>query len=895
VRPGPLTLQSIRLSPEESAYRDLVVRVLVHSGGWNETSKRRLAAITALHGRPLRHLQATMRLIALTGPSRRHLPIAAQVPIALEARTLPDLTAVPVAAAPRRKAPRRLLLAASLLLTVNSVVLAVLFVSMLLERNASLRAAKQPDTPSATSTSGRGVQASQVAGQLGGAGGPSAPGAPATHRELLNAIQRATVQMGQDPTAAISSFERSIAAVHAGWSGMDRATLQAIVSAVSDFVAAAGRVNLSDALHAVDLVAAPSDPVFRLSATPKPEQLRPAAFSIAMLARLRRDTDLHHTIIDALRARLSPALGMADQAPPPAGRATTFDDGLVLALRALRARLSAGRAPGNGDPHAALWRAWLELTALAGGNAEVLRLDGLEDLLSTPATGRPPGTDQIAGDLAKAIDWTTPTASARLLRWIDENHLSPEDLNGLLRALAAAQPQRFRDGLTLPADAPMAERIAFRDELAVALGAAVRPTSALVEALVARGRALIDLASSRPVADDAEALSRVAALASFNEACARLDIQDRHGAERALERADQQALRSLIAAARQAVDPPDLAALTQPARSPDGEWALRVLQSQNDRETLNGLLNQIVNAPPTLGPADAGVLVETAMASTWAHARDAAQRALQRHAGQAALTEALLQQSALNRRGLDRMLHMVAVSMTRLDLPGWTDARFPAEARKALLLAHMASILAAQQPDVDALATQIETIYRSVAQAVHVDAGAMPSTATPLPPERKRHPPIAASGDPAGAAAELVTALQRVVTRLSSNQASQLLDAAESDRALAAIGRRRHSRLSTAHGVVQRFHAEQMAAVELLALATTLEQPAHSQRVERTLDDLARARHGATRITEQLIAAERAMAQLWLIRLGYHTALTPASPTTAMQTPPGASRSSKTP
>ena len=98
-------------------------------------------------------------------------------------------------------------------------------------------------------------------------------------------------------------------------------------------------------------------------------------------------------------------------------------------------------------------------------------------------------------------------------------------------------------------------------------------------------------------------------------------------------------------------------------------------------------------------------------------------------------------------------------------------------------------------------------------------------------------------------------------------QAEPLLPSPALGLTLDEIDRRRASRLDLAQGPVQTFAAEQLAAVELMALVVAAEQPERVDAVRGVLADLARERQRARHITEQISAAEAAAVSLWGVRL----------------------------
>lgn len=897
----PINPDAIRLPPDESAYRDLVVRVLVQSGGWNETAKRRLAAITAMEGRPLRHLQAALRLVAITGPARRYRPATHGTSHMPGNQSMNDPTLAPLSAAPAQKQPRRLLLAGSVLLTINSVILLIVFAGLLRSRMASHAIQVQQGVTTTTSQAQHETISASEAGSRLGSQPDAGPGDPMEH---LATIQAGVRSISSDPSAALTRFDRSVQALAAQWTTLAPPMLQAVVTAISDFVAAAARSDSADALRAMDMVASPSDPIARLSASPRDDQIAPAAFSIAMLYRLSRDSDLPASVSSALQRRLVPLRAMAGQPLSSGSAGTSFDDGLAQALRSLSQRIMPaphGESHSDLDPrdagasNEALWRAWITVSGSAGPAAVEIRLEALERVLvNQPNINRSAGATPIAMLLVQAIDWTSPLAANRLLQWFDQDRLARDDMNILLSWLAEAYPDRITADLMLPASALAAERAAARDRLALALGAAVRPASAFDQSLIQRGAGLIEHASHAPaIADETETLMLTLALASFNEASARRWIQDRRGAEQAFERADLAALRERFNAARQASPRIDLEALTHPATGNDGDWALRVLQSQNDRETLTGLINQIANAPTPLGPADAGVLVEAAVANTSTHARDAAYRALRRNATQPPLLEALLQQSALGRRGLDRMLSTIVQFVTGKELPHWSDPRFALEARRSLLTIHIANIVESQTPGVDAASRELERIYRDITSSVRLGSGLQPLAAAGAPAQQPTSRDLLPPADPARAASVLADTYQTIASfAMMSSQGSA---GSGSSGLMADITAQRKARLAISDGVVQRFHAEQVAAAEFLAAVIEQEQPHHREEIAGIMRAMAAARSEAWLMTQQLAAAEAAMSELWIMRLGYHNARSltpvadPADPASAqsnMPTPP---------
>ena len=77
---------------------------------------------------------------------------------------------------------------------------------------------------------------------------------------------------------------------------------------------------------------------------------------------------------------------------------------------------------------------------------------------------------------------------------------------------------------------------------------------------------------------------------------------------------------------------------------------------------------------------------------------------------------------------------------------------------------------------------------------------------------------------------------------------------------------RHEARLSAADGLVQVFHAQQMALVEAMAQVIAGEGAGRAPRIERTLAALRHERGRARSVLEQIEFAERAMLEMWLMR-----------------------------
>lgn len=83
------------------------------------------------------------------------------------------------------------------------------------------------------------------------------------------------------------------------------------------------------------------------------------------------------------------------------------------------------------------------------------------------------------------------------------------------------------------------------------------------------------------------------------------------------------------------------------------------------------------------------------------------------------------------------------------------------------------------------------------------------------------------------------------------------------------IRQRRLGRLRLIEGPIREFAVEQLSLVELLAYVMVGERPDATYQVESVMDDLLRDRSASGSVLEQIAMAQRAIVELWWIRLGF--------------------------
>lgn len=278
-----------------------------------------------------------------------------------------------------------------------------------------------------------------------------------------------------------------------------------------------------------------------------------------------------------------------------------------------------------------------------------------------------------------------------------------------------------------------------------------------------------------------------------------------------------------------------------PAELSDGVWAERYLAAKNSPKVRREMIDRVINGEQ-IGPTDTEVLVGEAFTGSPPDVRNAAQEAVRKWSESAATLNAVLERLPRAQRTAAVSEFVSAVSST--PLPGFRDPEWPMAARRAVL-ERLIEAMAAESPRarVDRLSVLLAATYRSMAAAA------------PLPPDQRvvRVQPAASDS-----AAEVWRRWRALADKVAPSSAPPL--------SLDQIERRRVSRKSQARGMVQAFVAEQASIAEMMSYVVVCEQPGQMEQVRLVLSTLASDRRHATNVLEQIKVAERAMAQLWLIR-----------------------------
>ncbi|HPO92198.1 MAG TPA: hypothetical protein PL072_01895 [Phycisphaerales bacterium] len=761
---------------------------------------------------------------------------------------------------------------------------------------ASVPAAAQPN--SATDDAGVPVRSLQVAPRV------AYVEIPLVIKRLRDAAKSAAA----DPAAAQSQLLQARLVLRDHWfavdPGVNVAATEACVQVI--YALASGPARDKELAGAViDEIASDArrlaerrDP--HVSVIPAEEVSR-GAWSVGMLARLSRERELAGPLKAACTLALNEALG-----PGRAAAETTFDSGALAALELMppailknpAARLAglsgapavAGGAPGTDSTvpgvRLAIERWLVCLDALAKPDtlvSERLLVQALESALlnerdpsddvavyaavetltlrlrwrGSNADGKPAGESTPAppsntGSTAE----TGGLARARLIEWFRDPRITPSDLRVLTSLLASKSGAPGVDStMVLPINAGEDDRVRLRQLYAQAWGfAATDDRLRLLDQWRAEVKRRVDPPKNGTSVsrDPVLRLYDTVALVRLNQAAYAIFAGEFAQASRLLEQPDPAIPEEYLAGGSR------LGSASAPARAggaarstgissmgqrnagtSDGVWAEKFLTAERSIPLRLEALRQFDQAPRPLSPADAQTLVEAACTGVPFQVQFAAQKLVQQEVNEPEILEGLLQMMprAPRTRSISEMIEKVTLSR----LPAVSDPRWEYEARRAILRRLM-GLLASTSAEgwQDDLASRIAEAYLALAEE---------------------------EGSGGAAAAEDALRGVKAVRARWRQQAERSAFNPSWSMTLDQLDRRADSRRSLAVGPVQAFAAEQTSLVEAMAYVVSAERTSRSRSAAAALDELAQSRRTASHVYEQLYAAERAAARLWLLRL----------------------------
>lgn len=558
------------------------------------------------------------------------------------------------------------------------------------------------------------------------------------------------------------------------------------------------------------------------------EQLARASWSVGMLTRLRRENELSAQSQSLIDRRLGAAL----QGARPVQ--LSFADGAISALQVMAELLASQEQNASG-----VWAAWAEavttLTPSDTSRRALLLARGAELILTSPGLARQRADrfESIASVIA-AMPWKqSPECRRWFVRQFDNRDVDTPTLSAATQALVArSEADGVDPTMVLAATASDLDRRSLRDRYIAAFG--LEEAGSDVEVLDRLMDAAREIAPGLAGSVEPEEMLRSAVeLARLNAAAAAAWQGDGAAALRLLDGYKVPAL-------------PALPNATDVEVMPEGNanWAERYLAAGANIEKRLELLRELRSSSRAqLSVVDAEVLVGEAIRGSGSSVRDAALELVDLYGSSVNVVNALLEESP--RMPPVRGIADLIVSVTASPLPDRNSPSWRASVRRALV-ERLLQLLAAEgkTAGIDTLASFLDDAY--------MERVIMTQSAS-------------SSGDALTPSAERSAGLLRARwTRL----AERAIASSSLSLSLDEIERRRAGRASLASGLVQRFVVEQSALAETMSFVVAAERPGAAPAVQAVLDRMEQQLQRATHVFEQVALVERAMLDLWTIRLG---------------------------
>jgi hypothetical protein len=855
--PRPLPRAHARPRIRLTAFDQQVLAVLVSCGGWNARARSRMVAVAARYGVSVHGLLKVIRGLgeyARAGGPRLEVSQITAGQSRLESPEVPAPMAPllqKIGAQFDERPLARLRMAA--LVGLTTILVGVLVLQLVLGASEPTRKphvapgpvpgpgaagpAAPAAPPGAAPEPGPGVAArfDRFPSFLGNALPAPAAAAADGARQIpgvLDEVARRLTVSDRIPEPVLRSWEEAIEVAATGWVLVDESTRGAIHSALLDVLyAAADEPQSSDRLL---LTLLPT------GALTQPIDLWRGAWCAGTLGIVAGHPNLPPVVVDQARRQLDTVV--ARPADPPRSFAAAASAWLSDRVPGFVRRLDIDDAVED------RWELWLAAQrALDTGELLQAALGGaIRELLAAGGdlSRAGPGLN-LLGRLLRGLDLVqSPAARAAILGLFDDPAVSTADL-WLLTSLMAQLDTApwFEARLVLPHDADERMRRRVADGIgriwpaaaSRSVGALAAGTGTSVDARVLeRWRGLEPRVAALAAAVPAEALlGQIAAAAQFNTAAALLAAQHPDEADEVLD----EVIRLLAADS-----PLPASRLTagQPVGA-DGEWTASFQASRSADDKVKWLRALRNTAGTDLGPLDADTLVAEALRGGAGEVGSTARGVIveQFQAGPQVAQELLDQFTDL--RGNEFLADFIE-RLTGELLPPSTAAGWAPEARLALAR-HALRLRPSRGVALDQATVSIREAYSR-----HL-RGLRPGASLPPP------------------ASEEAEDLASAVRLRWLEYAATLMVALPVPDSLAGLERMHRTRLRLAEGPIQRFVAEQVGVLELLAYVTVAEQPVLGPAVRQVVGDALAARRDLPGVLAQALSAEQAMSRVWSMRM----------------------------
>ncbi len=796
--------------PRAQQHRRTLMAVIAHSGGWNATAKHRFGSVAHALGLSLAEAYALVAVAPAPQTDQQEAP-------AVEAGT-PRVSRSPAS---------RALLAATFSLFALSAILAAAILYVVLSRtagpSASSREAQQgsqqtPNTPSV-------VPAPAVV--------PSAPTPVASDMpSVQRAFAEARSSVGTDPVAARGLFLGAYEAASTGWPEIQTDAFYPLAYLAADTLAEPGLAEV--------------EVLERIARDAMSAEATPSIFAAALLSRYAgfvTGTTFEIVASDALSG-VEPVAIQPLLSSYAAGRLIgLLFDGADVAVWAETGRAFRMHQPeaGNAALDAILLRVLRGQGALNERETAIVR--AVVELRRWQE-----GSEGARSLVALWDDPAVPTVRlAPLSRLLIEGGVAPS-------AASSA---------SLSSAGTAADRAASREAFAAALGVvASSGASGFAQRWVELFEQAQELARTGQAELVAEGDAQVAAaFAVLSASASQSWAGDAESAGQSLDEVE-----AILAEpfGLQSGGKIDLRRFTGRASEPDGVWAGEYLRAGRAEEARLDLLALLTSGDAPKGPADGDVLAQAAVVGSNRSVRSAAQRAVRAHADDPFVVNGLLEIAHSASPQPD--VHDLIVFVTGRELPAVRSQAWRASVRRALA-ERLADLIARATP------TSLRESERRVRDAYNArlatrtgaaDASESQAQEAPTPGVDFRQIVL---GAPQSSVDRPLLETAETLWDAWADEVRDIPEGGWAKRSLNELERAREARRGFGDGRLQRFAGAQLALVEIMAYAMVAERPSRGTEIELIVQSCAQDWRAASRVTEQLRIAERAMARLWRLRL----------------------------
>jgi len=291
-------------------------------------------------------------------------------------------------------------------------------------------------------------------------------------------------------------------------------------------------------------------------------------------------------------------------------------------------------------------------------------------------------------------------------------------------------------------------------------------------------------------------------------------------------------------------------------------WVVRYLAQRVRVPERKQLLADYAPSSDSTISIEAAVIVGDALRGSPPDIRAAASEVVRKNGSNPAFVNAFLNESAM--MPLTRHNAQLAAHVSQGRIVSLRNPTFRVVMRRSLV-ERLLELLSSdgELSKVDGLGASLAESYqrraRRAADAAGKDANRQQAGGESEPDE--------VEGMATGVGALPIARSARLLRLALEDEAKRQLPSGREVVTLQQIRLERVARAKAVQGRPQQFVAEQVSAVDVLGYVVVAEAPHRASTVQEIIEAYAKHRRGAMHVTEQIEAGERAMLQLWLVRM----------------------------